>query len=68
MVQIKGLIVSGGGMRIISLMNAYIKLRNTASNIDIKIELEKAIKEIRPDELSPKEALDMLYKLKELQI
>ena len=31
-------------------------------------ELEKAIKEIRPDELSPKEALDMLYKLKELQI
>jgi hypothetical protein len=36
MVQIKGLIVSGGGMRIISLMNAYIKLRNTASNIDIK--------------------------------
>lgn len=36
MVQIKGLIVSGGGMRIISLMNAYIKLHNASSNINIK--------------------------------
>jgi len=31
-------------------------------------ELERAMKDVRPDELSPKEALDMLYKLKELQI
>jgi DNA mismatch repair protein MutS len=31
-------------------------------------ELERAMKDVRPDELSPKEALDILYKLKELQI
>tara|TARA_R110002096_G_scaffold432240_1_gene648735 strand:+ start:158120 stop:160840 length:2721 start_codon:yes stop_codon:yes gene_type:complete len=29
-------------------------------------ELDKAMKDVRPDELTPKEALDMLYKLKEL--
>ena len=37
--------------------------------INLKVEasdLENAMKDVRPDELSPKEALDMLYTLKEL--